>query len=69
MMRQAITAVPDGLAVGTVAMADAYDPVAMWLRANTRPFYDRDAPAAPAVPPVQDPGALRQHGYGYPRPY
>ncbi len=65
MMRQAITAVPDGLAVGTVAMADAYDPVAMWLRANTRPFYDRDVPASPA----QDPAALRQHGYGYPRPY
>ncbi|MEO3749735.1 enhanced serine sensitivity protein SseB C-terminal domain-containing protein [Streptomyces sp. B6B3] len=65
MMRQAITAVPDGLAVGTVAMADAYDPVAMWLRANTRPFYDREAPA----PPAQDPASLRQHGYGYPRPY
>jgi type III secretion system (T3SS) SseB-like protein len=65
MMRQAITAVPDGLAVGTVAMADAYDPVAMWLRANTRPFYDRDTPSAP----VQDPASLRQHGYGYPRPY
>ncbi|MBL1065422.1 enhanced serine sensitivity protein SseB C-terminal domain-containing protein [Streptomyces sp. 7-21] len=67
MMRQALPAVPEGLAVGTVAMADAYDPVAMWLRANTRPFYDRDAPAG-AVPP-QHPGALRQHGYGYPRPY
>jgi hypothetical protein len=66
MMRQSITAVPDGLAVGTVAMADAYDPVAMWLRANTRPFYDRDTPVAV---PVQDPAALPQHGYGYPRPY
>lgn len=64
MMRGAIAAVPDGLPVGTVAMADTHDPVAMWLRANTRPFYDRDTPAAPA----QDPGALRQHGYGYPRP-
>ncbi|TDC19226.1 enhanced serine sensitivity protein SseB [Streptomyces sp. 8K308] len=62
MMRQAIAAVPEGLPVGTVAMADGYDPVAMWLRANARPFYDRDAPAA------HDPGSLRQHGYGYPRP-
>lgn len=76
MMRQAITAVPPGLAVGTVAMADAYDPVAMWLRANTLPFYDRDAPpgpgfGAPGGPPapVQDPSMLRQQGYGYPRPY
>ncbi|MDT0322087.1 enhanced serine sensitivity protein SseB C-terminal domain-containing protein [Streptomyces millisiae] len=63
MMRQAIAAVPEGLPVATVAMADGYDPVAMWLRANARPFYDRDAPAA------HDPGALRQHGYGYPRPH
>ncbi|MDT0306890.1 enhanced serine sensitivity protein SseB C-terminal domain-containing protein [Streptomyces sp. DSM 44917] len=75
VMRQAITAVPDGLAVGTVAMADAYDPVAMWLRANARPFYDRDAPAgapspAPGLPALPGEGseALRRHGYGYPRP-
>ncbi|MGP4112062.1 enhanced serine sensitivity protein SseB C-terminal domain-containing protein [Streptomyces sp. 4N509B] len=72
MMRQAVGSVPDGLAVGTVAMADVYDPVAMWLRANTRPFYDRDTPVAggAAVPgPAQDPSVLRQRGYGYPRPY
>ncbi|MDT0441203.1 enhanced serine sensitivity protein SseB C-terminal domain-containing protein [Streptomyces johnsoniae] len=64
MMSRAITAVPEGLPVGTVAMADAFDPVAMWLRANARPFYDRDAPgdgSGPAPP--------RRHGYGYPRPY
>lgn len=60
MMRRAIADVPDGLPVGTVAMADAYDPVAMWLRAHTRPFYEREAPAA------QDPGTLHQQGYGYP---
>lgn len=59
MMRQSIAAVPDGLPVSTVAMSDDYDPVAMWLRANTRPFYDREAQAAPAP----------AGGYGYPAPY
>ncbi|MER8047993.1 enhanced serine sensitivity protein SseB C-terminal domain-containing protein [Streptomyces sp. NPDC094032] len=62
MMRQTVTAVPEGLPVSTVAMSDAYDPVAMWLHAHARPFYDRDAHAAPSAP-----------GYGYPpvapRPY
>ncbi|WUS99356.1 enhanced serine sensitivity protein SseB C-terminal domain-containing protein [Streptomyces sp. NBC_00708] len=53
MMRQSVGAVPDGLPVSTVAMSDEYDPVAMWLRANARPFYDREAHAAP--------------GYGYPQ--
>jgi hypothetical protein len=43
MMRQAVTGVPDGLAVSTVAMADAYDPVGMWMRANGQPFFDREA--------------------------
>ena len=47
MMQQSIGAVPDGLPVSTVAMSDEYDPVAMWLRANARPFYDREAHAAP----------------------
>lgn len=61
MMRQAVAAVPEGLPVATVAMADTYDPVAMWLRANTRPFYERDAPVAP----VAD---QRDGGYGYPGP-
>lgn len=57
MMRQSIAAVPDGLPVSTVAMSDEYDPVTMWLRANARPFYDRDAhAAAPSAAP----------GYGYP---
>ncbi|MFE3137301.1 enhanced serine sensitivity protein SseB C-terminal domain-containing protein [Streptomyces scopuliridis] len=58
MMRQSIAAVPDGLPVSTVAMSDEYDPVTMWLRANTRPFYDREAHAAPAP----------ASGYGYPPP-
>ena len=58
MMRQSVGAVPDGLAVSTVAMSDPYDPVALWLRAHARPFYDRDAHAAPPA-----------SGYGYPQPY
>jgi hypothetical protein len=37
-------------------MSDEYDPVALWLRANARPFYDREAHAAPA----------QAGGYGYP---
>ncbi|MFV2118226.1 enhanced serine sensitivity protein SseB C-terminal domain-containing protein [Streptomyces sp. Act-28] len=59
MMRQSVAAVPDGLPVSTVAMSDGYDPVAMWLRAHARPFYDREAHLAPP-----------QHGtaaYGYPQ--
>ncbi|WP_030900175.1 enhanced serine sensitivity protein SseB C-terminal domain-containing protein [Streptomyces sp. NRRL F-5126] len=55
MMRESVAAVPEGLPVSTVSMSDDHDPVAMWLRANARPFFDREAhgPAAPA-------------GYGYP---
>jgi hypothetical protein len=56
MMSRSVGAVPEGLAVSTVAMADDHDPVALWMRANTRPFYDRDAHARPAgaygYPPV-----------------
>jgi hypothetical protein len=57
MMRQSVVAVPDGLPVSTVALSDPHDPVAMWLRARARPFYDREAHA-----PAASPGA----GYGYP---
>ncbi|MFD5424091.1 enhanced serine sensitivity protein SseB C-terminal domain-containing protein [Streptomyces sp. NPDC127084] len=60
MMQQSIAAVPDGLPVSTVAMSDEYDPVAMWLRAGARPFYDREAHGGPAQSP--------QPGYGYPPP-
>ncbi|WEH39553.1 enhanced serine sensitivity protein SseB C-terminal domain-containing protein [Streptomyces sp. NBC_01218] len=63
MMGQTIGAVPDGLPVSTVAMSDDYDPVAMWLRANSRPFYDREAHAQPVAPPSRAPG------YGYPPAY
>ncbi|MFE4589969.1 enhanced serine sensitivity protein SseB C-terminal domain-containing protein [Streptomyces laurentii] len=58
MMHQTVGAVPDGLPVSTVAMSDPYDPVALWLHAHARPFYDRDAHAAPAAPLTP--------GYGYP---
>ncbi|MET7760881.1 enhanced serine sensitivity protein SseB C-terminal domain-containing protein [Streptomyces sp. NPDC005336] len=61
MMEQSIAAVPDGLPVSTVALSDEYDPVAMWMRAGARPFFDRDAyGTAPAAPP--------SYGYGYPPP-
>ncbi|WP_175412040.1 enhanced serine sensitivity protein SseB C-terminal domain-containing protein [Streptomyces sp. TRM64462] len=59
MMQQSVGAVPDGLPVSTVAMSDAYDPVAMWLGAHARPFYDREAHLS--APP---PGTT---GYGYPQ--
>jgi hypothetical protein len=45
MMDQSVAAVPDGLPVSTVSMADEHDPVAMWLRARGRPFFDREAHA------------------------
>ncbi|ANW17957.1 enhanced serine sensitivity protein SseB C-terminal domain-containing protein [Streptomyces clavuligerus] len=57
MMQQSIAAVPEGLPVSTVAMSDEYDPVAMWMRALARPFYDREAHGG---------GAERPGGYGYP---
>lgn len=62
MMQQSVAAAPDGLPVSSVAMSDDYDPVAMWLRRNSRPFFDRDVPTADVAPTA--PG----HGYGYPRP-
>ncbi|MER7789005.1 enhanced serine sensitivity protein SseB C-terminal domain-containing protein [Streptomyces sp. NPDC097640] len=61
MMRQSVGAVPEGLPVSTVAMSDEYDPVAMWMRASARPFFDRDAFGAAQPAPA--------HGYGYPPPH
>ncbi|MFE7131273.1 enhanced serine sensitivity protein SseB C-terminal domain-containing protein [Streptomyces sp. NPDC057638] len=58
MMQQSVAAVPEGLPVSTVAMSDEYDPVSMWLWANARPFYDRNAHLAPGA----------HEGYGYPPP-
>ncbi|MEU6734887.1 enhanced serine sensitivity protein SseB C-terminal domain-containing protein [Streptomyces physcomitrii] len=63
MMRQCIGAVPEGLPVSTVALSDPHDPVAMWLRAHARPFFDRE-PQGPG--PLQPPPAT---GYGYPPPH
>lgn len=66
MMAQSVTAVPEGLPVSSVAMADDYDPVAMWLRSQARPFFDRDAqPQAGYGAPGPAAGGF---GYGYPRP-
>lgn len=61
MMQQSVAAVPEGLPVSSVDMADDYDPVVMWLRRNTRPFFDRDVHAGAQ-------GAAPGRGYGYPRP-
>lgn len=65
MMQRSVGAVPDGLPVSTVTMTDDHDPVVLWMRAQARPFYDREAhvPALPAAP-AQAPAA----GYGYPPP-
>ncbi|GHH80620.1 enhanced serine sensitivity protein SseB [Streptomyces sulfonofaciens] len=75
MMQQSIGAVPDGLSVSTVALFDEHDPVAMWLRACARPFYDREAHGAPGAPGIAPgapgaPGILPPPatGYGYPPP-
>ncbi|MDF9815803.1 hypothetical protein M2266_005034 [Streptomyces sp. SPB162] len=52
MMQQSISGVPEGLAVSTVAMADEYDPVAMWMRTNGQPFFDREAHGASGPAPA-----------------
>ncbi|MDF4253287.1 enhanced serine sensitivity protein SseB C-terminal domain-containing protein [Streptomyces sp. WMMB303] len=67
MMAQSVLAAPDGLPVSSVAMADDYDPVAMWMRSQSRPFFDRDAhaPAGYDASGSPAPGA----GYGYPRAF
>lgn len=59
LMRQSVAGAPAGMPVSTVAMADEYDPVAMWMRVFARPFFDRDTygltqpmPAAPSPAPV-----------------
>ncbi|MFI6349990.1 enhanced serine sensitivity protein SseB C-terminal domain-containing protein [Streptomyces sp. NPDC050560] len=61
MMQQSIGAVPEGLSVSTVAVSDPHDPVAMWFRARSRPFYHREAPQGA-------PAAHAPAGYGYPPP-
>ena len=63
MMQRSITVAPEGLAVSTVAMADEYDPVAMWMAAFARPFFDRQLMASAAPQQAGPPP-----GYGYPQP-
>ncbi|GEM_PF-1958805 len=67
MMQQSIGAVPDGLPVSTVALSDEYDSVAMWMRAVSRPFFDREAYGGGA-PPTSAAPAAPVPGYGYPPP-
>jgi type III secretion system (T3SS) SseB-like protein len=62
MMEGAVSAVPEGLPVSTVSMADDHDPVTMWLRVHGRPFFDREAHAT-VVPAAPGDGA------GVTRPY
>ncbi|WP_173874958.1 enhanced serine sensitivity protein SseB C-terminal domain-containing protein [Streptomyces albus] len=67
MMAQSVSAAPEGLPVSSVAMADDFDPVAMWLRRQSRPFFDRDAQVRTGY---GAPGpAAGGFGYGYPRPF
>jgi hypothetical protein len=55
--------------VSTVALSDDYDPVALWMRTNARPFYHREATPPPSMPPAYPsmPGVPhpQQTGYGY----
>ncbi|GAA3052435.1 enhanced serine sensitivity protein SseB C-terminal domain-containing protein [Kitasatospora albolonga] len=43
LVQRAVAHAPAGLAVSTVLLADELDPVAMWLRAFARPFFDRES--------------------------
>ncbi|MEU5385123.1 MULTISPECIES: enhanced serine sensitivity protein SseB C-terminal domain-containing protein [Kitasatospora] len=54
LVQRAAAQAPDGPGVSTVMMADEYDPVAMWMWANARPFFDRQG--APQAQPT---------GFGY----
>ncbi|KAF4408421.1 enhanced serine sensitivity protein SseB [Streptomyces sp. Ru87] len=63
MMRQSLGVLPDGLPVQTVSLADGYDPVALWMRAGARPFFDREGYGAGGPPPAAP------AGYGYPPPH
>ncbi|MFX4291477.1 enhanced serine sensitivity protein SseB C-terminal domain-containing protein [Streptomyces bohaiensis] len=48
LVGRAVPLLPPGVTVAGVDMADPYDPVALWLRSASAPFYDRDAPRAAA---------------------
>lgn len=59
MMQHALAAAPAGVPVSTVAMSDPYDPVATWLHARARPFFDRGASG-----PSRAPEGYRSAGTG-----
>lgn len=76
MMQQTAVQAPAGVPVSTVAMADEYDQVAMWMRACSRPFFDRDAFAGTQAMPAPATGGWPASGYSAapqqgwrPRPY
>lgn len=62
MMQHSIGGAPEGLPISTVAMADDYDPVALWMRTFARPFFDRGphAQGAPMTPGGPGPGSMPQ---------
>lgn len=62
LVQRAAAHAPEGMAVSTVMMADEFDPVAMWLWANARPFFDRQG--APGGVP-QGPPQPWSTGFGY----
>ncbi|WP_405019276.1 enhanced serine sensitivity protein SseB C-terminal domain-containing protein [Kitasatospora sp. NBC_00070] len=48
LVQRAVPQTPAGLPVSTVVLADDWDPVALWMRAFARPFFDREARPHPA---------------------
>ncbi|MFJ5233594.1 enhanced serine sensitivity protein SseB C-terminal domain-containing protein [Kitasatospora sp. NPDC088391] len=60
LVQRAAAQAPEGPAVSTVMLADEFDPVAMWMWANARPFFDRQG--APHGAPQGGP-------HGGPQPY
>ncbi|MDH6116278.1 hypothetical protein ABH930_000677 [Kitasatospora sp. GAS204A] len=67
LMQRAIAQAPPGLAVSTVAMSDDLDPVALWMRANTRPFFHREATGA-QYPATYPPASFPAGSYGHSMP-
>ena len=63
MMQQSVGVVPEGLPVSTVGLSDDYDPVALWMRAHARPFFDREGYGGGSAGPT-----AAVPGYGYPPP-
>jgi hypothetical protein len=68
MVQHAAAAAPAGLPLSTVAAADEYDPVAMWMRAFARPFFDREAYGTTGPLPGAAPGPVPPQPSVPPRP-